>query len=444
MDEISNAVSEKLRSIEGEAAVLGSTMIDPDAIGLVRGILTAESFFRPEHQLIFEAIETLDDKKAPVDAVAVRTVLKESGKLRQLGETEAEAVEYLGAILDSTPSSANATYYAGVVKDRQKYRQVVKAVESMKNALGEPVGVDQLVEKVQGIAFDEIEREQTGNDRYDVASYATRIATDMQDRREVIETGFRDLDAKIGGMRRGELIIVAGRPSMGKTSLSTDFALNAARAGKKVLYFSLETSAKGLMERMECSMSRVSLSDMRTGKASQAEEARVYEASLELEKMPVVVHEGAETPEKLASLIRSEAKRGRVDLVVIDYLQLMHSSRKSESRQQEITRISRLLKRAAIVENVSIIAASQLNREADNRTSHKPRLSDLRESGSIEQDADVVLLLYRDDYYRPDGEAKDSMAEVDVAKQRDGPTGPVKLVFFERYTTFANAAFIDD
>lgn len=433
---LSEKVVEKLWSLEGEAGVLGSMLIDPACIAKIFSILDAESFYKPEHQLIFKAIDALSEANKPVDAIALRTELIEAGQLEVIG-----GVEYIGELMQTVPHAANAEYYARVVKDKVKFRQLVKAVDDMKDVLEEPLNPDEQIQKVRDMALD-VEPVKVGDGCFDVKDYATEIARAIQEQAETIQTGFTAINRLIGGFSSGEIIIIAGRTSMGKTALALDFALKAAQAGRKVVYFTLEVPYKDLMERAECNLGRIDMQAVKAPEPAQELLDRLYEAAFELEKLPLIIYERSNTPEKIIASIKTQKKIKGVDLVIIDYLQLMNAGRKSENRQQEITTISRKLKLAAIQEQVPIIALSQLNREVESRTGHRPRLSDLRESGSIEQDADVVMLLHREDYYRrnetPDSYEKDGSTEVIVAKNRRGSTGIAQLVFLEEYVCFGD------
>lgn len=437
MDKISDKALERLWSLAAEAAVLGSMLIDPDCIPKARGIITADDFYIPAHQFIFEAMESLHDDNKPIDAVLLRDELVKCEHLEDIG-----GVEYIAKILDSVPSSANVAYYAGVVKDRRRYRDLVESINAMNKILQEPdLNVGEQAQQIQQIAFG-IEQERAGDGCYDVKDYATAVAGAMQDKQERISSGFNEIDRLIGGFTPGELIIVAGRPSMGKSALALDFALNAAHAGRKVIFFTLEMAYQALIKRAICSLGRVNMQDVKA-EPSQETLNKLQEAALELEGLPLILNERGTTPEKQIALIKSQNKARDVDLVVVDYIQLMNSGRKAESRQQEITTISRKLKLAAVAENVPVIALSQLNREVESRTSHRPKMSDLRESGALEQDADVVMLIHREDYYRrneqPDMKDRDGSTEVIIAKQRNGPTGIAQLVFLDEYICFGDA-----
>jgi len=343
--------------------------------------------------------------------------------------------------MKSVPHAANALYYARIVKDRQQYRQLLNNVEKMRGIVNEPLDLNEMLEKCRELAL-EIEPADAEEECFDVRDYATKIAGEMLDHQEMLETDFRNVDRIIGGVAPGELIIIGGRPSMGKTALALDFTLSWARNGKAVTYFTLEMSHRAFIERAICNLARVDMTIIKGGDPPKEDLEKLYAAALELKELPVIVNEGGTTPERQIAFVRAQKKARGVDVVVVDYLQLMNTSSRVESRQQEITAISSKLKRLAMAENIPVIVLSQLNRQVESRESHRPRLSDLRESGSLEQDADVVLLLHREDYYRrsekPGSYERDGLAEVIVAKNKRGPAGIAKLIFLEEYVRFGD------
>jgi len=307
-------------------------------------------------------------------------------------------------------------YYARIVKERQRYRELVTIADKIQNIPKEPLSVDEQLEQIQSLALS-LEQDKSKAEYFTFADDVERID------KEVLEkiynpTGLRNIDNIIIGFANGELVIVAGRPSMGKSALALNFILNMAKAGLSVIIFTLEMTHRGLIKR-----------------ALRQEQAVV------LKELDVTLHEGADTPEKILAFVKKRKQTHKVDVVVVDYLQLMHAGAKNENRVQEISTISRKLKLAAIQEDIPVIALSQLNRQVENRDKHRPRLSDLRESGSIEHDADVVMLINREDYYRknedPDA-PQDGSAEVIIAKNRRGPTGVAQLVFLDEKVKFGD------
>jgi len=406
-----NIKPEKIYSLEAEAAVLGSMIIDPRCIGDILPLLDEQSFFKDEHKTIFNSLVTLFVANVPVDAISLRTDLKSTNQLEKIG-----GVEYLKKVIESVPHSANALYYAKIVKERQRYREVIQTVEKIKSIPDESISVDEMIQQIQseslGIRADEPEQEY-----FTFADDAERIAAEVK-QNIFIPTGFRNIDNIISGVSSGELVIIAGRPSMGKSAMAGQAAINMARDGLSIIYFSLEMTFRLLLAR-----------------------ALKHEQLTSLQNLDVIIHERADTPEKQIAFIKTRKKTHKADVVFIDYLQLMTSGAKNENRVQEISTISRKLKLAAIQEDIPVIALSQLNRQVENRDKHRPRLSDLRESGSIEQDADVVMLINREDYYRrnedPDA-PQDGSTEVIIAKNRRGRTGVAQMVFLDEKVKFGD------
>jgi len=430
--------SDKLLSKEAEAATLASMSLERDCVPGVLAIIGADDFYLPEHQTLFSALVELYAASAPTDAVALRTQLKEMNELERIG-----GVEYIARILDSVPSAASVGYYARVVKERRQYRDMVQGIERMKAVLDEPLTVAEQAQAVQDIALG-IDADKPEREFFELSEHATKVVGAIPDRQEILPTGFRSIDRVIGGVCPGDLVILAGRPAMGKSALALDFTLNMAKGGKAVVFFSLEMTHKALIERAACALAGVNSQTLRVDKPPQEDFAKVCEQGFVLEKLNIVFHEGGVTPEKQRAFIKARKKTHGVDVVFIDYLQLMGAGQRTANRVDEVTTISRKLKRLAIRERVPVIALSQLNRQVESREHHRPRLSDLRDSGSIEQDADVVMLLHREDFYRrsesPETTAIDGTAELTVAKNRRGPTGIARLVFVEEYVKFGELA----
>ena len=290
-----------LWSIEAEAAVLGSMILDSACIGGILPVLDGESFFKPEHQTIYNALIALFVGNCPVDAISLRTELKVTNQLEQVGD-----VEYIKKVLDSVPSSANAQYYAGVVRDRQKYRDLINAVDRMKKVFDEPLGVDEQLQEIQNIALG-FEKSKPSTEYFTLAEHAEKVAAEVKEQKDVIETGFRNIDNIIGGVTAGELIIIAGRPSMGKSALALQFALSMAKAGLSIVFFTLEMTHRALIER-----------------------ALKNEPASELKRLDVVLHENGQTPEKQIAFIKTRKQTHKVDVVFVDYLQLMSTGIKKE------------------------------------------------------------------------------------------------------------------
>jgi replicative DNA helicase len=439
-------------SLEAEAGVLGSMIIDPECISEVVELLKAEAFYRTEHQLIFDALVTLYEKNRGegLDAVLLRDELKKRNHLEEVG-----GVEYIAKILDSVPSSANVMYYAGIVKDKQLLRELIAATsEILNDAYNEAGEPSEKLDEAERRIF-AVTDKKVGGSASSLAElvYQARMLIEERDGRQVLvtglPTGYYQLDDRTCGLQNGEMIIIASRPSMGKTSLALNIAEHiGAQERLPVAIFSLETGKQQLAERFLCSASEIDSRKMRRGVLSIEEHEKIVEAGGFLSDAPIYIDDTAAlTPLQLRAKARRLRSRHGIRCIIVDYLQLMHlGGGRVESRQQEITTISRYIKSLARELNIPVVVLSQLNRAPESREQHRPRMSDLRESGSIEQDADVVMLLHREDYYHqgdPDY-APDSSAELIIAKQRNGPTGTVKLIFREIITRFENASHVEE
>jgi len=428
-------------SLEAEAAVLGSMMLEPACIGQVVQQITTEVFYRPEHQIIFDAIIELYENSRELDLVLLRDELKKRNKLKAVG-----GVEYLVRIAESVPSAANAEHYTEIVKDKSILRDLISASSEILSDAYDPAG--QIRDKL-----DNAEQKIFAVTEKKISGVAESLRGLLMEAFENIEarkgqavtglpTGFYELNSMLSGLQNGEMLIVAGRPSMGKTSFALNIAENLG-VGRDipVAVFSLEMSRQQLAERFLCSHARIDLQRVRGGLIDDDEHQHLQQACSELFDKPIYIDD---TPGMTPLMIRAKCRRLKsqydIQCVVIDYLQLMSLGGRVESRQQEISTISRYLKGLAKELNVPVIVLSQLNRAAEGREGHRPRMSDLRESGSIEQDADVVMLLHRDDYYhRGEEDYEDTnTADLIVAKQRNGPTGVVKLHFNAQFTRFEN------
>jgi replicative DNA helicase len=437
-------------SLAAEAAVLGSMIVEPECIGDVVEVLERDAFYRIEHRHIYEALISLYEKNKGVgiDAVLLRDELAKRGLLEEVG-----GVEYLGKILDSVPSAANAAYYAGVVKDKMLLRELISvAGEILDTAYQQSGETHELLDEAEQRIFAVTDKNITGN--------ATALKDLVVRSFELIEsrqgthvtglaTGYYELDDLTCGLQNGEMVIVAGRPSMGKTSLALNIAEHLGLMEKvPVAIFSLEMGRQQLAERFLCSISEIDSQKVRRGLLSDEHYKKLANACAELSEAPIYIDDASTlTPLELRAKARRLKSKHDIRCIIVDYLQLMHlGSGQAESRQQEITTISRYLKALARELNVPVMVLSQLNRSPEGREGHRPKMSDLRESGSIEQDADVVMLLHREDYYHrgePDFQ-EDNTAEVIIAKQRNGPTGIVKLIFREKVTRFENASHVGE
>jgi replicative DNA helicase len=436
-------------SLSAEAAVLGSMIIDPECIVDVIDIVELQSFYRIEHQYIFDAIKTLFEKHRShgIDAVLLRDELEKRKQLEKVG-----GVEYIAKILDSVPSSANVAYYAGIVKDKMLLREIIQATtEILNDAYDEAGEPNEKLDEAERRIFAVTDKKITGN-AIGLKDLVTR-AYELIEKREGtyitgLATGYYELDDLTCGLQDGEMIIIAGRPSMGKTSLALNLAEHIGLMEKiPVAIFSLEMGRQQLAERFLCSSSEIDAQLVRKGMLSTEYYQKLVETCGIFSEAPIYIDDTASlTPLELRAKSRRLRSRHHIRCIIVDYLQLMHlGTKRVESRQQEITTISRYIKALARELNIPVVVLSQLNRSPEGREGHRPRMSDLRESGSIEQDADVVMLLHREDYYHR-GEQdyqQDNSAELIIAKQRNGPTGTVRLVFREKITRFENASHIE-
>lgn len=437
-------------SLAAEAAVLGSMLIDPKCIGDVIEQLGRDAFYRVEHQYIFDALIGLYEKNKGegIDAVLLRDELEKRKVLEEVG-----GVEYIARILESVPSSASVEYYAKIVKDKMLLRELISAASGiLEDAYNQTGETDETLDEAERKVFAVTDKNISGNAvaLKDLVTQAYELIEKRQGSHVTgLATGFHELDDLTCGLQRGEMIIIAGRPSMGKTS----FALNLAEhVGVQqripVAVFSLEMGKQQLAERFLCSNSGVNAQSVRKGILSTEDYEKLVEACGTFSEAPIFIDDTSTlTPLELRAKARRLKSMYDIQCIIIDYLQLMHLGGRVESRQQEITTISRYLKSIARELNIPVVVLSQLNRSPEGREDHRPRMSDLRESGSIEQDADVVMLLHREDYYHKRGEKDrepDNTAELIIAKQRNGPTGTVDLIFRERITRFENLSRVEE
>jgi len=426
--------------------VLGSMIIDPECIGQVVEQLNADAFYRMEHRYIFDALIALYEKNKGegLDAVLLRDELEKRKQLDEIG-----GVEYLAKIMESVPSSASVAYYGGIIKDKMLLRELIGAGSEILDDAYNPAGeTSEKLDEAERKIFAVTNKKVSGNAvaLKDLVSQAYEIIEKRQGKHVTgLATGYYELNDLTCGLQNGDMIIVAGRPSMGKTSLALNIAEHIATEEKLgVAIFSLEMGRQQLAERFLCSKSRIDTQLVRKGMLNTEHYHELASACSQLSETPIYIDDTAGlTPLELRGKARRLKSRFDIRCVIVDYLQLMNfGAGRVESRQQEITAISRYLKALARELNVPVIVLSQLNRATENREDHRPRMSDLRESGSIEQDADVVMLLHREDYYRrgETGYEDNNTAELIIAKQRNGPTGMVKLTFIEKLTRFENAS----
>jgi len=438
-------------SLAAEAAVLGSMIIDPECIGQVVEQLSSEAFYRMEHRYIFDALVKLyeTNRGEGLDAVLLRDELEKRKQLEEVG-----GVEYLAKIMESVPSSANAMYYATIVRDKAILRDVIGAAsEILDEAYNEGGEISEKLDEAERKIFAITDKKIGESTVVSLKDLVTRTY-ELIEKREGkhvtgLPTGYYELDERTCGLQNGEVIVVAGRPSMGKTSLALNIAEHIGTVEKLgVAIFSLEMGRQQLAERFLCSVSEIDAQQVRKGMLNTEHYRKLVEACGLLSEAPIYIDDTAAlTPLGLRAKARRLKSRYDIRCIVVDYLQLMNvGTSRIESRQQEITQISRYIKALARELNIPVILLSQLNRSPEGREGHRPYMSDLRESGSIEQDADVVMLLHREDYYhRGDKDYQDSnIAELIIAKQRNGPTGSVELVFREKYTRFENTSFVEE
>jgi len=427
-------------NIEAEQAVLGCMLLDSDVIPTVTELIRSSDFYREDHREICEAIIDIVEKAGPVDIITVAEQLQQRGTLEKVG-----GIDYLASITSAVPTTANARHYAKIVEEKSLLRKLIKASQEIAGMSYEGAEEAEFVlDKAEKTIFDIIERRSTQGFTHikDVLLETFNRLEELYNSKSPITgvpTGFTDLDMKTAGLQNSDLILIAARPGMGKTAMALNIAQYAAvQKHVPVALFNLEMSKDQLVNRMLCSEVMVDSHKMRTGKLDDEDWKKIAKALGPLSEAPIYIDD---TPGLTVMDIRAKCRRLKLEkklgLVVIDYLQLMRGRGKSENRQQEVSEISRSLKILAKELNVPVVTMSQLSRGPESRTDHRPMLSDLRESGAIEQDADIVMFLYRDDYYNPDSEKK-NIAEVIIAKHRNGSTGTVYLKWFDKYTKFAN------
>ena len=426
---------------DAEQAVLGSMLTDNDAVMAAVEVLKEEAFYREDNKIIYQAILNLYSKSEPIDIITLKDELESMGKFEQVG-----GFEYLASLPDKVPTTANVQKYIKIVEEKSVLRNLIKtANEIIELGYNPTEDVEDIMDGAEKKIFDIMQSKNTKSYtpiKDVLVESFTNLEKLYNQKQHVtgVPTQFYDLDDKTAGLHGSELILVAARPAMGKTAFALNIATNAAlRANVPVAIFSLEMSKDQLVNRMLCSEAMVDSNKVRTGKLDEEDWTKLAEAIGPLSEAGVYIDD---TPGISVMEIRTKCRKLKMEknigLVVIDYLQLISGSNKRNgSREQEISEISRSLKVLAKELNVPVIALSQLSRAVEQRDDHRPMLSDLRESGAIEQDADIVMFLYRDDYYNKESAEKD-IAEVIIAKQRGGSTGTVKLYWMGNYTKFVN------
>lgn len=427
---------------EAEQAVIGAMLIDRDAIATAMEIVSGEDFYQKVYGVIFDAIVQIYEEGVAVDLITLQNRLKANG-----APEEITSLEFAKDLVAAVPTSANVRYYARIVAEKATLRRLIKINDDISSRcyLGKD-DTDLILEDAEKSIFNLLQKKE-GRDIVPISEAVLRALEKIEAASKVdgtvtgIPTGFIDLDYKMSGLQPSDLIIIAARPSMGKTSLMLNIAQHVAfKEGKSVAIFSLEMSEEQIVNRLFAQEAQVDLQSLRMGNLSDDDWEKLIESVGVIGKSNLVIDD---TPGIAISQLRTKCRKLKlekgVDLIIIDYIQLMsgRSGSKNESRQQEISEISRDLKGLARELNVPVIALSQLSRDVEKRPDKRPMLSDLRESGAIEQDADVVLFIYRDDYYNKDSVMK-NVAEINVAKQRNGSTGTVNLTWLQQYTKFAN------
>lgn len=427
-------------SVEAEQSVLGSILLDKEAMISVSETLVPEDFYKEAHKVIYESMLKLYNSQSEIDLITLTDELRDQGYLDDIG-----GIAYITSLSTVVPTTSNIKYYVNIVKEKSISRQLISAANDIINlGYDGSAKVEYVLENAEKKIFD-ISQERATNDFQPINQVISEALSMLEklykEKNDVtgLTTGFRDLNKKINGLQRSDLLLIAARPAMGKTAFALNLVQNAALKGDaSVAVFSLEMSKEQLVQRMIASQSTVELKKIKTGTLADNDWPRITDGMAILSGAKIHIDD---TPGIKISELRSKCRKLKIekglDLVLIDYLQLMEGEGQNESRQQEIAKISRSLKILAKELDCPVVALSQLSRAPEQRADHRPMLSDLRESGSIEQDADIVMFLYRDEYYNPDTEKK-NIGEVIVAKNRHGETGTVELVWFGGIQKFAD------
>lgn len=427
-------------SVEAEQSVIGSMIMDREAIVVASEIITGEDFYNKQYGILFETMIELNESGNPVDLVTLQNRLKEKDV-----PPEVSSLEFVRDLITAVPTSANIKYYATIVAEKSTLRKLIRLNEEIANTCyAGKENLEFILEDTEKRVFQLVQKRNTGEFvpiRQVVMNAMEKIESAAKNKGAVtgIPTGFIDLDYRTAGMQPSDLVLIAARPSMGKTAFVLNIAQHVAfRQNKTVAIFSLEMSKEQLVNRMFSLESRVDAQHLRTGQLDDQEWEKLIESAGVIGSSNLIIDD---TPGISISELRSKCRKYKLEhnlsMIIIDYLQLMTGSGRSDSRQQEISDISRSLKAVARELSVPVLALSQLSRAVEQRPDHRPMLSDLRESGAIEQDADVVMFIYRDDYYNHDSELK-GISEIIIAKQRNGPIGTVQLAWLPEYTKFAN------
>ncbi len=434
------------QSLEAEVSVLGGILLENEALNRVLEVIREGDFYRESHRTIFSALLELYERSEPADLITLSEVLKKREEFEAVG-----GIEYLNSLVNSVPTAANITYYAKIIKEKSILRKLInRATEIVSQGYADSGDVDEFLDRAERSIF-EISEDRVRPSFYpikDIIKSSFKTIEKLYEKRQLITgvaTGFTKLDELTSGLQPSELIIVAGRPSMGKTAFALNIAQHAAiQGGIPSAIFSLEMAKEQLALRMLCSEAKVDAHRLRGGFLSEADWPKLTRAAGNLSEAPIFIDD---TPGLTALEMRAKSRRLKAErklgLVIVDYLQLMRGRAASDTREQEISDISRSLKALAKELTVPVIALSQLNRRVEERGDKRPQLADLRESGAIEQDADVIIFLYREEIYNR-SENNKGKAEIIIGKQRNGPTDKFELAFLDRYTCFENLSAISE
>ena len=432
------------QAIDAEKAVLGCILINANSISSALQHLTAQSFYQKEHSLIFDTMISLYDKSIPIDSVNLIEELKKNKKLKSVG-----GAYYITGLTQEAPSASNAEYYAKIVREKEILRIIIStSIEMSVSAYDNSEEVSSILDKAEQSLFSV--SEQANKRKFEELEPMIHNVLNIWGNRKKgeitgVSSGFQDLDNQISGFQNSDFIVLAARPSMGKTALALNISRNiAVNSNLKIGFFSLEMSSQQLTERLLSAEAQISSHLVRVGKLPKKDWRKLSDAASTLSEAQIFIDDSAGLNiMELRAKARQMKSEKNIDILIVDYLQLLHKAGRVESRQQEISYISRSLKSLAKELNIPIIALSQLSRAVEARSDHRPIMSDLRESGAIEQDADIVLFIYRKYVYSKKEEDK-GISELIISKHRNGPTGTVKLAFIDEYAKFQNYEFVHD
>ncbi len=430
------------QNIDAEMSVLGALMLDKEAIFRIPGILQPVDFYKPTHQLIYKAMLDLAEKSEPIDVVSVKSRLKETKELETVG-----GMTYLTSLVNTVPTSSSVLHWAKIVQRKRIHRDLIAAASHISEIAYDEKGdveklLDEAEQKIFGISQNSLQQAFLHvKEALEEAWQRIEDVHSGEHKYRGIETGFVDLDKKLSGLQKSDLIVLAARPSLGKTALALEIARRIAKKGTPVGVFSIEMSKDQVIDRLLATEANVDMWKLRTGNLSDDDLGSIQKAMNDLSKAPIFIDDvSSPTVMQIRAMARRlQAQEKQLGLIVVDYLQLIRGSNEAESRVQEVSEISRALKALAKELNIPVLAISQLSRAVEMRQDSIPKLSDLRESGSIEQDADVVMFIYRPDLAKKNMDKK-NVAEIHIAKHRNGPTGSIELGFDENTVSFYDLA----